>query len=59
GRRSSMPLVLMPSIRPRLVAQAALCERQEARLRALRAQRPDDDEELNALATAHATPPRW
>src|SRR5262249_22968028 len=42
GRRSSMPLVLMPSIRPRLVAQAALCERQEARLRALRAQRPDD-----------------
>jgi len=37
----------------RLVAQAALCEQREARLRALRAERPDDDEELIALATAH------
>jgi hypothetical protein len=37
----------------RLVAQAALCEQREVRLRALRAERPDDDEELTALATAH------
>jgi hypothetical protein len=37
----------------RMVAQAALCERREARLRTLRAERPDDDEELIALATAH------
>ena len=37
----------------RLVAQAALCEQREARLRALRAERPDGDEELIALATAH------
>jgi hypothetical protein len=53
---ASRPHAIDPAaqlILKRLVAQAALCERQEARLRALRAQRPDDDEELNALATAH------
>jgi hypothetical protein len=33
----------------RLVGQAALCEQREARLRALRADRPDDNEELIAL----------
>jgi hypothetical protein len=37
----------------RLCAQAALCEQREVRLRTLRAERPDDDEELIALATAH------
>jgi hypothetical protein len=37
----------------RLVAQAALCEQREAHLRTLRAERPDNDEELTALATAH------
>ena len=37
----------------RAVAQAALCEQHEARLRVLRAQLSDDDEELTALATAH------
>ena len=37
----------------RLVAQAALCEQREARLRRLREERRDDDEELIALATAH------
>jgi len=37
----------------RLVAQAALCEQREARLRILRAERLDGDEELTALATAH------
>ena len=37
----------------RLCAQVALCEQREARLRTLRAERPDGDEELTALATAH------
>lgn len=37
----------------RAVAQAALCEQHEARLRVLRAEQSDDDEELTALATAH------
>jgi hypothetical protein len=37
----------------RLVAQAALCEQREARLRQLREERSDSDEELLALATAH------
>ena len=38
----------------RLVAQAALCERHEARLRALRAQDQDQGEDAEALVTAHA-----
>jgi hypothetical protein len=38
----------------RLVAQAALCERHEARLRALRARDQDQGEDAEALATAHA-----
>ena len=38
----------------RLVAQATLCERHEARLRALRAQDLDQGEDAEALATAHA-----
>jgi hypothetical protein len=37
----------------RLCAQAALCEQREARLRQLRDTKPDDDEELLALASAH------
>jgi len=37
----------------RLCAQAALCEQREVRLRTLRAERPDNDEELTGLATAH------
>ena len=37
----------------RLGAQAALCEQREARLRQLRETKPDDDDELLALATAH------
>jgi hypothetical protein len=38
----------------RLCAQAALLEQQEARLRILREYRSEDDEELLALAAAHA-----
>jgi hypothetical protein len=37
----------------RLVAQAAVSERQEFRLRQLRAQQQDDDEEASALAAQH------
>jgi hypothetical protein len=38
----------------RLVAQAALCERHEARLRGLRERDQDQGEDAVALATAHA-----
>jgi hypothetical protein len=38
----------------RLCAQAALLAQQEARLRQLRETKPDNDEELLALAAAHA-----
>jgi hypothetical protein len=37
----------------RLAAQAAVSERQEFRLRQLRAQQQDDDEEASALAAQH------
>jgi hypothetical protein len=37
----------------RLVAQSAVCERQEARLRAFRAQEQDDSEESVELAAQH------
>ena len=39
----------------RLVAQAVICERREARLRELRAQGQDGSEEADALATLHST----
>ena len=38
----------------RAVAQAAICERQEARLRALRCQPNADDDGFTALAATHA-----
>jgi len=38
----------------RAVAQAAICELQEARLRALRAQDPPDADVIGALAAQHA-----
>jgi hypothetical protein len=38
----------------RLVAQAAIAERREARLRAMRAQEQDASEEASELATTHA-----
>jgi len=37
----------------RLVAQAAIAQRQEGRLRELRAQRSADDPEITALSTTH------
>src|SRR5262245_38549479 len=37
----------------RLVAQTAIAQRYEGRLRELRAQRPPDDEELATLSTTH------
>lgn len=39
----------------RLVAQAVICERREARLRELRAQGQDGSEEADALAALHGT----
>jgi hypothetical protein len=52
--RLGRPLVLR-----RLVAQAAIAERREARLRLLRAQDLDEGEDAAELATCTASPPSW